>query len=575
MMSRLLTRIAGLAAGLLLLAPLLSLVPAATLDVGPEGRVRFSLFPLVLAIYDPLIATSLAQSVAVATAISIASVLIGALLGGMLARRRLWGRSIFRWLLASLAVMPPAFLALGIIGLLGMLDLGSSSLENDPSGPPARFPASWRWGAWAWAALIPGSALVLDVTLRALELPLSDWEAPARMAGAGRWRLWLDFTWPRIRPRVLGTACGLFGMILADPGTPLVLGLRRTVGYQVTVGTMVGDPFPRVAALALLVLVATLAIRSLVGLRIRSIRREGTPSGQADWRAAVRPEAPTSGRVATGAVFALCLAAVLCVLPLVGLARLAIDTRATQPDGHDAVATLGFAGSSPAGVVTRTAGLALAVCLVLFVSCRVGPWFSSGRRAPRKRSRALRIHESVPPLVLGIGVLSLIRTSVLAVRLVGNASNGQLGPVSTVLEWIGNLDPIEGGASLIVLGVCLAYVPAFIARNSVRTHSEAHERRIEQARLLGAGRRRSLALAEAGGRGIPTRTLLTCGVLAAISIAPAIVLCGPEPGWSLGPVIVALSDHPGGARGLAARLALGAIGAFHEGQSPGSGVRRC
>ena len=59
--------------GLLILAPVLALVAAALLDVGPAATVRFSIFPLALAVYDPLVTTSLWHSLVVAAAVAVGS----------------------------------------------------------------------------------------------------------------------------------------------------------------------------------------------------------------------------------------------------------------------------------------------------------------------------------------------------------------------------------------------------------------------------------------------------------------------------------------------------------------------
>src|SRR5205823_12932020 len=104
---------------LLILAPVLAPVPAAILDLGPESEVRLSIFPLALAVFDPLVWTSLWNGLAVAGIVAVGSLLIGVQLGRIVAHRRLWGRPILAALVVAPAVVPPAFLALGLLGPFG------------------------------------------------------------------------------------------------------------------------------------------------------------------------------------------------------------------------------------------------------------------------------------------------------------------------------------------------------------------------------------------------------------------------------------------------------------------------
>ena len=78
--------------GFLILAPALALVAAALLDVGPAATVRFSIFPLALAVYDPLVTTSLWHSVVVAAAVAVGSLVVGVSLGRIIAREPFWWR---------------------------------------------------------------------------------------------------------------------------------------------------------------------------------------------------------------------------------------------------------------------------------------------------------------------------------------------------------------------------------------------------------------------------------------------------------------------------------------------------
>ena len=260
--------------GLILLAPVLALLPAAVLDIGPrpESRTRFSVFPLALAALDPLIWTSLWNSVAAAVIVAVGSLVIGVALGGVVARFRFWGRPVLSASITAPAVVAPALFALGLLGLFdpsGPRGLGSvvdSIVRAD--GYSARM---WPWLVWVWAALIQGVALVVLTTRSAYGRLQPFGQDAARLAGARPPRVWWTLTWPTLRPSVVSAVYLVFMINLADPAAPLVLGLRRTLGFQMVATALGPDPFPRLAAIALIVLAITLAGRSLVWWRGRSL----------------------------------------------------------------------------------------------------------------------------------------------------------------------------------------------------------------------------------------------------------------------------------------------------------------
>ena len=289
MLRRAIARAATSVLGLVVLAPLLALVAVAVLDIGPEpdSLVRVSLFPLVLAAYDPLTWTSLWNSVAVAVTVACGSLILGVALGRIVTRWRFWGRPLLFGLFLAPAVIPPAFTALGLLGLF------------DPSGPriwkslarvvvaPGLAERAWPWLVWTWAALIQGVALVLFATTSALRSIDPDREDAARLAGAGSRRIWWSLTWPTVRPSVAAVVNLIFLLTLADPGPPLVLGLRRSLGFQLVFSSIRPDPFPRIAALCLLILAITLAWRRLV----QWWGRAGTSPDVKHGRPTGRPEA--------------------------------------------------------------------------------------------------------------------------------------------------------------------------------------------------------------------------------------------------------------------------------------------
>jgi hypothetical protein len=85
------------------------------------------------------------------------------------------------------------------------------------------------------------------------------------------------------------------------------------------------------------------------------------------------------------------------------------------------------------------------------------------------------------------------------------------------------------------------------------------ERRIDQARLIGVSRLRAMELSQAGARAVPIGTVVLWSVLAATSVAPAIILARPATGWGVGPAVVMNAGGSADSRREAAALALAAM----------------
>ena len=117
---------------------------------------------------------------------------------------------------------------------------------------------------WTWSALVQGVSLVALSTLAALDRLDPRWEEAARVVGARPARIWRTLTWPMIRPAVADGVGLVFVITLLDPAAPLVLGLRRTAGFQVVVQALRADPFPGVASIVLLAFFASLLGKTLL-----------------------------------------------------------------------------------------------------------------------------------------------------------------------------------------------------------------------------------------------------------------------------------------------------------------------
>ena len=153
--------------------------------------------------------------------------------------------------------MSPAFLALGLVGLLGS-------------------PRPWPW-PWAVSeASAPGASLEswlglpLWIEWIVDDPPLGRCPGGARHGGGGRAARTIvgrrrtpdgrrtgsgpgePSCWPLVRPRSARAAAVVFVFALAEPGAPLVLGLRRTLAFQIVEAAGRPDPFPAAAVWAVM-----------------------------------------------------------------------------------------------------------------------------------------------------------------------------------------------------------------------------------------------------------------------------------------------------------------------------------
>ena len=432
------TRIAALFLGLIALAPVVALVPSSLFDLGPETQVRFSLFPLALALYDPLIWTSLANSLTVASVVALGSLLLGIGLGQIISRWNVWSRPLVVGLTLAPAVISPTFLTLGLVGLFEATGPRFASPILDSFDRSAGFPGqTWSWVVWIWAAMIQGSALVACTMSISMHRLNPDWEVAARLAGAGAFRAWRSVTWPMLRPSVLSTTRLIFVITLCDPGPALILALRRTLGFQIVATAMSRDPFPRIAALALMAIAISLIGRMVIRPWTRTSLdssvsldvRQREPDGKLNHRVGVRGVA-SLGLILVGSS--------LFWLPWIGLTRTVMAATVGLPD-DSSVARRGMSDlvkdlvAGPAsGLMVRSLLLGLAVVLVALVLNRVLVRTSGGRQVQRWRQRVRSLGELVPPLIVGVGILALSRSAELAGRFA--ATGLGWGEVSQVLE---------------------------------------------------------------------------------------------------------------------------------------------
>src|SRR5262249_49469547 len=131
---------------------------------------------------------------------------------------------------------------------------------------------------------------------------------------------WRSLCWPMIRPAALKAAALVFLFAVVEPGAPLILGLRRTLAYQIVETAARTDPFPRVAVWSVMAGLYGWAGWFLLRWRAGPAGRHTQPIVAAAPRGGARAAAAQPFR---SLAWALVLAAWLLFawLPLVGLVR--------------------------------------------------------------------------------------------------------------------------------------------------------------------------------------------------------------------------------------------------------------
>ena len=485
------------------------------------------------------------------------------------------GPSFFRGSGECAAVVPPGFLALGLLGLTGRSGPGPWTWLWARFSAPEGAAHSWPWLLWTWAALIQGVALVVVSARAALDRLDPDLEDAARLAGAAPWRIWWTLLWPILRPTLMATGGLIFLMNLADPGAPLVLGLRRTLAFQIVTSALRSDPFPRIAAAGLILLLFALAGGSLAlwpeGAKSTAESEHDPVAGRSPRSDERRVQPSRDAARARSLAWSLLLAvwSLLAWLPVAGLFRLCLQAaipgvtvaEKAHPVGADVRHSLFL---DPAGrLLFHSVLLGASVFLIVALLARwpsrlpPGPRFRS-----RERTRSGRdvLIWSVPPLVVGVGMLAFLRVAELAGRLLV-VSLGWRGTGASVSRLALELQPVRTPGLFLVASVCLAILPRrLMHRREATGLEEACARRFDQAVLAGAGSRRATSLAQRVDWAIPAPTAVLWATLAATSITPAVLLAPSFASLPVGPGVVVLADQPESGRARASLLALVAIG---------------
>ncbi len=556
--------------GSVLVAPLVALFVSVLIDRGSDGAVRLSRFPLALLAVDPLVPTCVRNSVIFAVVLSLGSLGLGITLGWLLGRRSFWGRPLWRGAVLGLLGASPAILALGLAGMLGPAHLWPWPFSS--AGPADRGVSleSWTglglWLVWLWSSLPAATALVAAVATSAVERLEPSWEDAARLAGAGPFRSWRTLSWPLIRPSAARAAALVFALGLVEPGAPLILGLRRTLAYQIVEAASRPTPFPGISAWCLLTgliaLAGVIVLRRLGGARFLTNATSGDV-----WPRSHRMPRPASLRLAVSSTAILTAWCLIAWLPVLGLVRLALGAGGPQSGPHGGKAGAFGVLDSRMGepIVRRLAvnsavvGLEVAGAIVLLF------WVAgSGRRAHggapgADRNRPPLPTVFAPPLIVGVGVLAIPS---LAEAVAGwlPASGRGAGLARALATFAGWLTPSGNPSVFLPVSVACVLGPVlFACWRSARSNARATSAAMDAARLVGASRLRALWL------GAPSLVVIWFGrfalawSLAATNLTPALLASPGTDGPTVAPGMLILADGHPSARSLAAGLALGIL----------------
>jgi ABC-type Fe3+ transport system permease subunit len=405
---------------------------------------------------------------------------------------------------------------------------------------------------------------MLLATASAFEQVEPAWENAARLAGAGRLRTWRSMTWPLVRPAAARAAALVFPLALVEPGAPLILGLRRTLAFQIVETAARPEPFPRLAVWSVMAACISLAARLV-------LRGWGGPdllsqaSAMKNGGRTRRPASRTISLIDLAGSAALAALVVVGWLPLLGLARTVTKT------GSSSVESAGVAPRTIADI--SRAALAPPVPQLAVNSLRIGlevaaavwvlGWLirpdSAVRRVPGGGWRFLRPLTTIPPLVLGAGILALPLIARLFSEFLKNVPGCEIAG-ATLANLARHVDIERNPGILLAVAVVISVAFRVLPIGNDRTEHQPKGNRSghDAAVLAGCSRLRARAIAaQRSAQGISG--FLVAAGLAATNLAPALLFTPWMDGRTIAPGLVVLADSPGVGRPQAAALALGVI----------------
>ena len=465
-----------------------------------------------------------------ATAVAVASAVLGLCLAAGVTRQS-WGLRQLAALSLAGVVMPPAFAAIGLRSVFAGLNL----LDGVPSA---------RWVIWFWSALVQATPLLALTVASALGKVEPAWIDAARLAGAGRARIGRQLIWPTIRPDLARAVGVVFAGTLIEPGAPIVLGLRRTLGFQIAESAMVFGPMGRAAVLALGATVLVACLRTALS------RWGGVPVPPSPDPIVARPERPGWKPIVISAcVLMLTVGAVW--LPVAGLISAAVrpGLSATSSTAPASIAAFKELWRDPLlfrfAVNSAIVGVAVFVLDLVFARASAGGDSAAG---------ISRWASAMPELAIGVGALAL--PGVLS--MVGDGLSTLFGtsslPEQAVRAVVDRVDPDRTPFVLLVCTVGFARLP-MLAASTVAYRKALRPTLLDAATTLGATPSRARSMMTNPLLALSPGAAILAIVLAATSLTPALLLCPTADVRTIGPAILVLDGEAGIGPSRAAALA--------------------
>ena len=364
------------------------------------------------------------------------------------------------------------------------------------------------------------------------------------------------------RPRAAGL---VFLIAMVEPGAALVLGLRRTLAFQIVEAATGPNPYPRTAVWSLMA-----GVLGLCGwLVFRWTGRASSLQELSGARSAVeldRSERRAAPVLSLVAALSLALWGIMVCVPLAGLVRLVSGSGDPLEPGDGTLASSVLGAAAPlrdpalVEVLVDSAVFALEVAGGLLVVAWVAGLNSRGRTTGRW-PRSFRRIPAVAPLILGTGVLAMPWLVALASRFLLDRGGYRAAVLAGDLA--GAIDPHLHPWILMACAVGLVMLPRFFrsdgAASTVGSGKDRADACYAAAVHAGAPRWRAATLC---GPGFLTRLAgryAMLWVVAATNVTPALLFSAGDKGRTLGPEFLALAGGDGRARTLAAALGLVAV----------------
>ncbi len=222
------------------------------------GTVSPTLFYVGQVFASPFLWECLAASFAVAVGSTLLTTLVSLPLAIWLTRFRFPGRGLLSVLMLVPLVLPPFVGAIGFrqifsrFGTLNLWLMNAGIIDG---------PIDWLGGSGLWGLIVmevlhlyPIMYLNVSAALANVDPSLED---AARNLGSSEWTLFRRVTFPLVLPGYFAGAAIVFVWAFTDLGTPIVLGYRRVVAYQIFERLSEAESNPLGHALVLVTLIFT------------------------------------------------------------------------------------------------------------------------------------------------------------------------------------------------------------------------------------------------------------------------------------------------------------------------------